>query len=94
MLTKTQIEDILIRNFNPIRLVVSDDSHQHAGHNPQAVFGNTHYSVEIVSAEFSGKKPVERHRLVYAALSEGLKTHIHAIAIRAMSPEETNYNAM
>lgn len=94
MLTKAQIEEILIRKFDPTRLVVSDDSRQHAGHNPQAVFGNTHFSVEIVSAEFSGRKPVERHRMVYAALSEGLKTHIHALAIKALSPEETNNNAM
>ena len=90
MLTKAQIEEILTRKFHPVRLLVSDDSHQHAGHNPQAVFGNTHFSVEIVSSEFSGKKLVERHRMVYAALSEGLKTHIHALAIRAMAPEEVH----
>lgn len=89
MLTKAQIEQILIQKFHPILLIVTDDSHSHAGHNPDAARGGTHFSLEIVSSEFSGKKLVERHRMVYAALSEGLKTHIHALAIRALSPEET-----
>ena len=88
MLTKAEIEQILIGKFHPVKLIVTDDSHSHAGHNPQAAFGGTHYSVEIVSAEFTGKKLVERHRMVYAALNEGLQTHIHALAIKALSPEE------
>lgn len=88
MLTKAQIEEILTREFQPLRLVVTDDSHQHAGHNPQAAFGSTHFSVEIVSQKFAGKKLLERHRMIYAALSEGLNTHIHALAIRALAPDE------
>lgn len=88
MLTKAQIEEILEKKFHPVRLVVTDDSHHHAGHNPQAAHGNTHFSIEIVSKEFSARTLVERHRMVYAALSEGLKGNIHALAIRALSPEE------
>lgn len=88
MLTKERIEEILELTFKPSRLAVTDDSHKHAGHNPQAVFGGTHYSVEIVSSEFTGKKLVDRHRMIYAALAEGLKTHIHALAIKALAPEE------
>ena len=88
MLTQAQIEQILTQKFHPLKLKVTDDSHSHAGHNPQAAFGGTHYSVEIVSEVFTGKKLVERHRLVYDALKQGLQTHIHALAIKAMSPEE------
>lgn len=88
MLTKAQIEGILIQKFKPVRLVVTDDSHSHAGHNPDAARGGTHFSLEIVSSEFIGKKLIDRHRMVYAALNEGLQTHIHALAIKALSPEE------
>ena len=88
MLTKAQIEQILIQEFHPMKLVVTDDSRSHAGHNAEAAKGNTHFSVEIVSPEFTGKKLIERHRMVYAALAGGLQTHIHALAIKAVSPEE------
>ena len=88
MLTKAQIEQILIQKFHPVKLVVTDDSRSHAGHNPQAAHGNTHFSLEIVSSEFTGKKLIERHRMIYAVLNEGLQTHIHALAIKALSPEE------
>lgn len=88
MFNKAQIEQILTRKFNPVRLNVTDDSHKHAGHNPDAAGGGTHFSLEIVSKEFSGKKLIDRHRMVYDALSEGLKTRIHALAIKALSPEE------
>lgn len=88
MLTKAQIEQILTERFHPVKLKVTDDSRSHAGHNPAAAGGNTHFSVEIVSNEFTGKKLIERHRMVYAVLNEGLQTHIHALAIKALSPEE------
>ena len=88
MLTKVEIEQILIAKFHPVKLIVTDDSHSHAGHNPQAAFGGTHYSIEIASGEFTGKKLIERHRMVYAALNKGLQANIHALAIKALSPEE------
>lgn len=88
MLTKEKIRQILEERFHPVRLVVSDDSHQHAGHNPAAAGGGTHFSVEIVSPVFSGKKLIERHRMVYSVLEEALKTQIHALAIKALSPQE------
>lgn len=88
MMNKEQIEEILTKTFNPVMLKVRDDSHQHAGHNPQAAGGNTHFFVKIVSSAFAGKKLVERHRMVNEALSAGLKSNIHALGIRAFSPEE------
>lgn len=87
-MTKAQIEEILTQKFQPVRLVVIDDSHQHAGHNPDAAGGGTHFSLEIVSKEFSGKKLIDRHRMVYDALAQGLRTRIHALAIKALAPEE------
>ena len=85
---KEKIRQILEELFRPVRLNVTDDSHQHADHNPSAVGGGTHFSVEIVSFVFTGKKLIERHRMVYSVLEEALKTQIHALAIKAVSPEE------
>ena len=90
MLTKEKIRQILEDKFHPVRIMVTDDSRSHADHNPAAAGGGTHFSVEIVSAEFAGKKLIERHRMVYAVLEEALKTQIHALAIKAISVEEYN----
>jgi len=88
MITQAKIQQILEREFHPIELIVKDDSHQHADHNPSAASGGTHFSIEIVSAVFTGKKLIERHRMVYSILEEALKTQIHALAIKAVSPQE------
>ena len=46
------------------------------------------YSIEIVSQEFEGKRLLERHRLVNAALAEEMK-HIHALSItKAVTPDK------
>ncbi|XP_042022803.1 protein BOLA2-like isoform X1 [Salvia splendens] len=46
------------------------------------------YSIEIVSQEFEGKRLLERHRLVNAALAEEMK-HIHALSItKAVTPDQ------
>ena len=82
-----RIRQVLESAFAPSLLVVNDDSHKHAGH-AGARGGQGHFSVDIVSAAFAGKLPLARHRLVYAALGDMLQTDIHALAIRARTPEE------
>jgi BolA protein len=71
----------------PIRLVVTDDSHKHAGHEG-ARDGRGHFSVVVVSEAFRGVLPLARHRKVYAAVGSMMETDIHALAIKAMTPEE------
>ncbi len=72
----------------PESLSLSDDSAAHAGHAGAAPGGNTHWSVEIVSRAFVGKPTVARHRMVYAALGELMNNPIHALQIRARTPDE------
>ncbi len=49
---------------------------------------NTHYSALVVAAEFAGKRPLARHQLVYKCLGELMGGAIHAMSIRAYTPEE------
>lgn len=71
----------------PLQLDLIDDSHLHAGH-AGARSGGGHYRLAIVSAAFSGKNTVARHRLVYEALGDMMRNDIHALAIQARTPDE------
>ncbi len=73
--------------LEPSRLELSDDSAWHVGHEG-AKGGGGHYSLTIVSPQFSGKNTVARHRLIYAALGSMMQQQIHALAIRAYAPDE------
>ena len=73
--------------FEPDLLDVVDDSHRHIGH-AGARDGLGHFSVDIVSSGFSGLLPLARHRAVYAALGQMMVTDIHALSIRARTPDE------
>ena len=82
-----RIETALRAAFAPVELEIEDESHKHRGH-AGAADGRGHFRVHIVSAVFAGKLSVQRHRMVYAALGDQMKTDIHALAIRAETPEE------
>lgn len=73
--------------FEPLELDIIDESHKHAGH--ASAGGAGHFAVHVVSAAFAGKSPIERHRMVYASLNELMPNEIHALSIRAETPEET-----
>lgn len=67
----------------PTSLEIEDQSHAHAAHNPAAQAGNTHFRITLTSAAFVGKTPVERHRMVFAALQTWMNNPIHALSIQA-----------
>lgn len=69
----------------PSRLDIRDDSARHAGHGASGA----HFAMTIVSGRFAGKRPMERHRMVYDALGALMKTDIHALSIDAKTPDET-----
>jgi BolA protein len=77
--------------FAPTELEVIDESHKHKGH-AGARDGRGHFRVKIVSSRFVGRKPIERHRMVFEALDSMLKTDIHALSVeaRATDPKKLN----
>ncbi len=82
-----RMRELLEAALAPLELAIEDDSHRHAGH-AGARGGQGHFRVDIVSAAFAGKLPLARHRMVYTALDELLQADIHALSIRARSPDE------
>jgi acid stress-induced BolA-like protein IbaG/YrbA len=49
---------------------------------------DTHFAALIVAPQFAGKRMIQRHQLVYAALGERMGREIHALSIQAYTPEE------
>lgn len=47
-----------------------------------------HFAAVIVSEAFAGKRPIQRHQLVYAALGDRMREEIHALSMKTLTPEE------
>jgi BolA protein len=87
MTDRIALIDVRLRQaLAPERLQIIDDSAAHAGH-PGAREGG-HFRVVIVARAFTGKSLLQRHRLVYDAVRDLMQSHIHALSIRALTPEE------
>lgn len=63
-------------------LEIVDESHLHVGH-AGAASGGGHFQVVITAKDFSGLGKLARHRLIYEALGDAMKTDIHALSIKA-----------
>lgn len=84
---ETLIRQRLEEAFRPQELLIKDQSHLHIGHEG-AKDGRGHFDVTIVSEAFAGAGRVQRHRMVYDALSNLLDSDIHALRIQALTPSE------
>jgi len=49
---------------------------------------NTHYAALVVSNLFEGKRAIARHQLIYECLGSLMGNEIHAMSIRAHTPDE------
>ncbi|MDH5649269.1 MAG: BolA family transcriptional regulator [Gammaproteobacteria bacterium] len=83
----SRIEQQLKQSLNPESLDILDESHLHAGH-AGAKSGGGHFVVTIVAEQFHGKNLIQRHRMVYAALQDMMQKEIHALNIKAYTPDE------
>ena len=83
-----KIRQVLQELLAPSLLDIYDDSHSHAGHRGASERGGGHFFVTIVADAFVGKTAVRRHQLVYASLGELMQTDIHALGLKAFTPEE------
>lgn len=89
MSLRASIESKLTDAFHPERLVVIDESAQHAGHQPDITgTGETHMRVRIVAERFSGMPRLARHRAITDLLKPELDAGLHALAIEPAAPGE------
>ena len=47
-----------------------------------------HFNAVIVSTAFEGKTSVQQHQLVYGVLGDKMKSDIHALSMRTLTPAE------
>ncbi len=47
-----------------------------------------HYETTVVSSDFNGLMKIKRHRMIYDALGDHMISDIHALSIKAYTPEE------
>ena len=75
-----EIQDMIAAGFdNAVVRVASDD--------------NTHFEALVVANEFEGVRPLARHQLVYKTLGTLVGNEIHALSIRAFTPDEWSAQA-
>ena len=74
--------------LSPDEIALVDDSEQHRGHGGYNPDGESHFTLRIRSAAFTGKPRVERQRMVYKALGDLMDGRVHALQIRALAPGE------
>lgn len=70
-------------------LEVINESHMHRG----PANAESHFKLVIVSAAFDGKRAVQRHQQVYAALNDEFRQGLHALALHTYTPAEWAANA-
>jgi len=49
---------------------------------------NVHFEAVVVAPAFAGKRALQRHQLIYATLGAAVGTEIHALALKAYTPDE------
>lgn len=83
-----EMETLLRAAFSPTHLAVINDSASHSGHSGDDGSGESHFTVVIESAAFSGVNRVMRQRMVNKALGDIPGERVHALAIKARAPGE------
>lgn len=83
-----RIRRILNGALHPVHFAIVDESARHAGHAGARPEGETHFRLEIVSAEFSGKSRVARQRLIHDLLADEFNMGLHALSVKALAPGE------
>lgn len=81
---ESRIHSKLGAGFQPVHLEVINESYMHSV--PPG--SETHFKVVLASAQFAGKRQVQRHQAIYACLAEELQSGVHALALHTLSPEE------
>lgn len=84
MKIQSSIEDKINQALEPLHLEVLNESNNH--NVPPG--SESHFKVTVVSAEFTGKMLIARHRLINQLLADELAGQVHALSMHTYTPEE------
>jgi len=73
LLSAAQLESYITQNLDCDYIKVLGDD-------------GTHFEAVIVSPAFEGKRMIQQHQLVYAALGDRMRAEIHALSIKTYTP--------
>jgi BolA protein len=74
--------------LSPVMLEIVDESAKHAGHAGARPGEQTHFRLMVVSSAFENLSRVARQRKVYGLLEGEFSAGLHALSLRALTPEE------
>lgn len=73
-----------LQSLNPLEYKLTDDSHQHSV--PKGA--ESHFTLVLVSEQFSGLSLVARHRLVNQLFIDEFQQGLHALSLHLYTPLE------
>lgn len=74
MVTPQDIKHWIEENLAGSRVEIDGDGH--------------HFEALIVCPDFDGKNRIQRHQMVYQALGDRMKSDIHALSMKTLTPDE------
>ncbi len=74
MVTPREIKGWIEQNLADSQVEIDGDGH--------------HFEAVIVCPDFAGKSRIQQHQMVYAALGDRMKSEIHALSMKTLTPEE------
>ncbi len=80
------IKVALTNGLSPTMLEVIDDSSRHAGHAGAGDAQQSHFKVNVESAQFEGKNKVECQRMVYTLLEDVFADGLHSLSMKTKTP--------
>ncbi|KAK0227444.1 bola protein [Armillaria nabsnona] len=90
---ESSIREKLTTLLQPTSLFITNDSWKHRHHAPMRDHKSdgepeTHFTIDVTSNVFEGKSTMQRHRLIYSALSTELAEGLHSLSLKTKSQTE------
>jgi acid stress-induced BolA-like protein IbaG/YrbA len=75
VMTPSEIQTLILSGLPGAKVLVESED-------------NTHFTALVLADQFAGKRTLQRHQLVYAALGSKMGNEIHALSIQAHTSDE------
>ena len=85
---KSNIENLILKIYEPEFFSVLDVSEQHRGHQNFKEDVESHFEIIIVSEKFKNLNRIDRHRMVNQSLREEFLSDLHSVIIKTYTIEE------